>query len=144
LLNRRDLVFRLEEELAGIAGIEQFRASEIFAGVSIHFDKAVLTPERIARDLEKAWPRMLEGTEKPLPRARLFRQLGLAGLSFTGQYLVPPLRPLAVAGVALNGLPNVVQAAKELQRGEIGLATASASVSCCALRCHSTRARSAL
>lgn len=121
LRNRRDIVFRLEEELAAILGIQDFRASAITAGVSIRFDKRAVTAERIARELETAWPRLLEGLDGPPSRTRLVAAVGLAGLSFAGQYLVPPLRPFAVAGVALYSLPNVINAAKELTRGEVGL-----------------------
>jgi cation transport ATPase len=121
LRNRGDLVFRLEEELASLAGIEAFRASVITGTVSVRFDKVALSAEQLARALERAWPRLLEGTEKPLSRKRFFASVGLVGLSFTGQYLIPPLRPLGVAGVALNGIPNVIQAAKDLTRGQVGL-----------------------
>jgi manganese/zinc-transporting P-type ATPase C len=121
LRNRRDVVFRLEEELAAILGIEDFRASTLTGRVSIRFDNRALTAERIARELEKAWPRLLEGLDGPPSRKRLVAAVGIAGLSFTGQYLVPPLRPVAVAAVALYGAPNVINAAKQLARGQVGV-----------------------
>jgi cation-transporting P-type ATPase C len=121
LRNRRDVVFRLEEELAAIVGVEDFRASAVTARVSIRFDRSVTTAERIARELEKAWPRLLDGLDGPPSRTRLFVSFGLAGLSYTGQYLVPAVRPIAVGGVTLYSLPNVVNAAKQLARGEVGL-----------------------
>jgi manganese/zinc-transporting P-type ATPase C len=121
LRNRRDVVFRLEEELAAILGVEGFRASALTARVTIHFDNAALTVEQLVRQLEKAWPRLLAGLDGPPSRKRLVAAGGLLGLAFTGQYLVPALRPIAVAGVALYSSPNVVKAAKELRRGEVGL-----------------------
>jgi cation transport ATPase len=121
LRNRRDLVFRLEEELSSILGVEAFRASSITGRVSIHFDRSQTTAERLARALEKAWPRVLEGVDGLPSRKRLFTSVGLAGLAYTGQYVVPALRPLAVAGVTLYSSPNVVKAAKQLTRGQVGV-----------------------
>jgi cation transport ATPase len=121
LRNRRDVVYRLEEELAAIFGIEDFRASALTAGVSIRFDSSALSAEHLARELEKAWPRLLEGLDGPPSRKRLVAAVGLTGLAFTGQYLVPALKPLAVAGVAIYSAPNVINAAKQLARGEVGL-----------------------
>jgi cation-transporting P-type ATPase C len=121
LRGQRDVVFRLEEELSSIFGVVDFRASTIAGSVSIHFDRTATTAERVARALEKAWPRLLEGIEGPPSRKRFFAALGLAGLAYTGQYIVPALRPLAVAGVTLYSSPNVVKAAKQLTRGEVGV-----------------------
>ncbi|HET6332461.1 MAG TPA: hypothetical protein VFG30_04580 [Polyangiales bacterium] len=121
LRNRRDVVYRLEEELAAIFGIEDFRASALTAGVSIRFDNTALSAEHLARELEKAWPRLLEGLDGPPSRKRLVAAIGLTGLAFTGQYVVPALKPLAVAGVAIYSAPNVINAAKQLARGEVGL-----------------------
>jgi manganese/zinc-transporting P-type ATPase C len=121
LRNRRDVVFRLEEELTTIVGVEDFRASAVTARVSIRFDERATTAERIARELEKAWPRLLDGLDGPPSRTRLIVAVGLAGLGYTGQYLVPALRPFAVGGYTLYSWPNVVGAAKQLARGEVGL-----------------------
>ncbi len=121
LRNRRDVVFRLEEELATILGVEDFRASALTADVAIRFDKTALTIERLAGELEKAWPRLLDGLDGPPSRKRLIVAGGLLALAYTGQYLVPALRPLAVAGVALYSLPNVVKGVKQLARGKVGV-----------------------
>jgi cation-transporting P-type ATPase C len=121
LRNRRDVVFRLEEELGAILGVEDFHASALTAGVSIRFDSGALTAARLATELEKAWPRLLEGLDGPPSRKRFAAAIGLAGLAFTGQYLVPAVKPIAVAGVTLYSFPNVVNAAKQLRRGEIGI-----------------------
>lgn len=120
LRNRRDIVFRLEEELSSLHGIEAFRASALTASVSIRFD-ATTTAERLALELEKAWPRLLRGLDGPPSRKRLVAASALTGLAYTGQYLVPTLRPIAVAGVVLYGLPNVGKGAKELRQGRVGL-----------------------
>lgn len=127
LRNRRDVVFRLEEELAAIFGVEDFRASAITAGVSIRFDNNALSAERLALELEKAWPRLVDGLDGPPSQKRLIAAAGLLGLAFTGQYVVPALRPVAVAGVALYSAPNVVNALKQLTRGEVGLSALYAS-----------------
>jgi cation-transporting P-type ATPase C len=121
LRNRRDIVYRLEDELAAIFGVEDFRASALTASVSIRFDHKALSLERLARDLEKAWPRLLDGVDRPPSRKRLFAAAGLVGLAFTGQYLAPAVRPIAVAGVALYSSPNVVGAVKQLRRGQVGI-----------------------
>jgi cation transport ATPase len=121
LRNRRDIVFRLEEELAALLGVEEYRASALTGTVSIRFDAASTTAARLVRELERAWPRLLDGLDGPPSRARLLAASGLLGLAYTGQYVVPALRPVAVAGVALYSSTNVVSAAKQLTRGQIGV-----------------------
>jgi len=121
LRNRRDIIFRLEEELASLLGVEAYRASALTAAVSIRFDASTTTAPRLVRELERAWPRLLDGLDGPPSRIRLAAAGGLLGLAYTGQYVVPALRPLAVAGVALYSTPNVVNAAKQLTRGQIGV-----------------------
>lgn len=121
LRNRRDVAFRLEEELAAILGIEAFSANTLTAGVNIRFDARRTTAERIARELEQAWPRLLEGLDGPPSRKRLLAAAALTGLSYVGQYVAPQVRPFALAGVALYASPNVLNAARELSRGEVGI-----------------------
>lgn len=121
LRQRRDVAFRLEEELARILGIESVRTSTLTGGVAIRFDRTTLTVDYLARELEKAWPRLLDGLDGPPSKKRLAASIGLVGLATTGQYFVPALRPLAVAGVALYGAPNVVRASRDLTRGRVGL-----------------------
>jgi cation-transporting P-type ATPase C len=122
LRNRRDVVFRLEEELAALLGVTHFRASAVTAGVSIRFDERTTTAERLVLELEKAWPRLLQGLEAPPSQKRLVASAGLVGLAYTGQYVVPALRPVALVGVTLYSFPNVVNAARQLTRGEVGIA----------------------
>jgi cation transport ATPase len=121
LRNRRDVVFRLEEELAAIPGVQDFKASALTAGVSIRFDASTTTAERLARELERAWPRLLGGLDGAPSQTRLMASVGLVGLAFTGQYLAPAVRPIAVAGVTLYSFPNVINATRQVTRGEIGL-----------------------
>ena len=121
LRNRRGVAFRLEEELSSLFGIKDFRVSALTGTASIRFDARATTEGRLARELEKAWPRVLSGAEKLPSRRRLIASSGILGLAYAGQYLVPPLRPVAVAGVAIYSFPNVVNAAKQLRHGRIGL-----------------------
>ena len=121
LLNRRDVVFRLEEELASMFGVAAFRASALSGGASIRFDKAVTSPGRLVRELEKAWPRLVNGLDGPPSTKRLVISVGLVGAAYYGTYVAPAVRPFAVAGVALYALPNVVNAAKDLRHGRVGL-----------------------
>ncbi|MET0388140.1 MAG: ATPase [Polyangiales bacterium] len=126
LRNRRDVVFRLEEQLAAILGVVDFRASALTGNVSIRFDARVLSAPQLVKALERAWPRLLDAAspiERPLSQKRLFTSAGLLGLAFTGQYLVPAARPLALAAVTIYSAPNVLQGARELKRGEVGLYT---------------------
>lgn len=121
LRNRRDVAFRLEEELGSIQGIREFRVSALSAGVSIRFDESRTTVGHLIRELELAWPRLCEGLEGPPSGKRLVVAAGLTALAYTGQYVAPAVRPFALAGVALYALPNVANAAKQLTRGEVGL-----------------------
>lgn len=121
LRNRKDVAYRLEEELAAIHGVEEFRTNLLTASVAIRFNPRALTVERLIRQLEKCWPRLLEGLDGPPSSKRLVAAGGLLGLAFTGQYLIPPLRPLAVLGVAIYGAPNVLNAGKQLVHRQVGL-----------------------
>jgi len=121
LRNRNDVAYRLEEELAAILGVEAFRTNVLTSSVAIRFDPRMLNAERLVRQLEKSWPRLLEGLDGPPSAKRFVAAGGLLGLAFTGQYVVPALRPLAVLGVALYGLPNVINGAKQLTRWQVGL-----------------------
>ena len=117
----RDVAFRLEEELAAIYGVEDFSTQVWSGGLTVRFDTRALSASRLTRQLESAWPRLLEGLSPPPRRTRLFVATGLLGLAYTGQYLVPAVRPAAVVGAALYSSPNVLAAAKDLTRGQIGL-----------------------
>lgn len=122
LLNRNDVAYRLEEELAAILGVEDFRTSTLASSVAVRFNPRLLTAERLARRLEKSWPRLLESSLEAPPSGKRFAVAsGLLALSYTGQYLVPSLKPLALLGVTLYGLPNVKTAAEQLARRQVGL-----------------------
>jgi cation-transporting P-type ATPase C len=121
LRNRRDVAFRVEEEIRALLGVREVRANHLTGRVAIRFERPGTNAERVAVALEKAWPRLLEGLEGPPSRTRLFVSAGLVGLAYTGQFVVPALQPVAVASVALYSSPNLVAAARGLARGEIGL-----------------------
>lgn len=121
LRQRRDIAFRLEEVLAALPGIGRFHVSPLTAGGSIRFDPGVQTPARLARELEAAWPDVLHGLEGPPSRRRLYTSIGLLALAGVGQFAVPPLRLVAVAGVVALSLPNVVIATRQLRQGRVGL-----------------------
>jgi cation transport ATPase len=121
LLNQRTLAFRLEEQLAGTFGVESFRVSVLSGGASIRFDDRQTSVERLFRELEKAWPAILEGLDGPPSPRRLVASLGLVGLSYYGQYVAPAVRPFAVASMTVYALPNLINAVKDLRHGKIGL-----------------------
>jgi cation transport ATPase len=121
LLNRKDVAYRLEEELAAILGVTDFRTSVLTSSVVVHFDPRQLNLPRLVRRLEASWPKLLDGLEGPPSSRKFIAAAGLLGLAYTGQYLVPALKPLAILGVAAYGFPNVVNGAKQLVRGQIGL-----------------------
>lgn len=121
LRQRRDIAFRLEEVLAALPGIGRFHVSPLTASGSIRFEPGVQTPARLARELEAAWPDVLHGLEGPPSRRRLYTSIGLLGLAGVGQFVFPPLRLVAVAGVVALSLPNVLTAARQLRQGRVGL-----------------------
>lgn len=121
LRNRKDVAFRLGEELTAILGVRDFRTNTLTGSVVIRFDARLLDVPRLVLHLERAWPRVLDGTKQPPPQKRLFASSSIMALSFTGQFLVPALNPFALAAVAVYGFPNVIHALKMLLRGKIGL-----------------------
>jgi len=121
LRGNRELHFRLEEELAAILGVQSFQASTLTGSVSIRYDANVLSDARVVLLLEKAWPRLLSGIAAPPSRRRFAAASGVLGLAFTGQFLVPAVRPIALLGAAVYSSPNAVAAARDLKRGAIGL-----------------------
>jgi cation-transporting P-type ATPase C len=121
LLNRKDVAYRLEEELAAILGVTDFRTSVLTSSVVVHLDPRLLNLQRLVRRLEASWPKLLDGLEGPPSSKKFVAAVSLLGLAYTGQYLVPALKPLAILGVAAYGFPNVVNGAKQLVRGQIGL-----------------------
>jgi cation transport ATPase len=121
LRGNRDLHFRLEEELAATYGVLGYSASTLTGTVSISFDTRLLSDARLAVLLEKAWPRLLDGLSAPPAPRRFAAAGGVLGLAFTGQFLVPALRPVAVLAAAAYSSPNALGAARDLKRGSIGL-----------------------
>lgn len=121
LRQRRDLAHRLRFELSALHGVETHFANPLTGAISVRFDPNLIESDRLVAALEKAWPRLLSGLEPPLSPRKLVVAGGLLTLAATAQFFRPALRPFAVLGVALYGLPNVFAAARQLSRGEIGL-----------------------
>lgn len=121
LLRRRDVAFRLKERLAGIVGCERVGANILLGELSVRYRPEALSLDILLRELERAWDSVLNGADAPLPRGRLLAASGLIGLGYAGQFLFPALRPAAMLGVALYGLPNVVATLRELRELKVGL-----------------------
>lgn len=121
LRRRRDVAYRLEEALTSVLGVQRCRTSTVSGCVAIRIDAAVISPERLIRQIEQFWPVLLGGLDGPPSNKRLLAATGLFGLAATGQFFVPALRPLGVLGVAIYGFPNVTTAFRQLLRGQVGL-----------------------
>lgn len=122
LRQRRDVLHRLRLELAALHGVAAHSTNPVTGAVTVRFDPTLIDGERLVGVLEKAWPRLLDGLIEPPPSPRkLIAAGGLLTLAATAQFFRPALRPVAVLGVALYGLPNVIAAARQLSRGQIGL-----------------------
>jgi manganese/zinc-transporting P-type ATPase C len=121
LRNRKDVAYRLEEELTAILGVRTFRTNILASSVVVHFNPRRLNLQRLLRHLETALPRLLNGLEGPPPSTRFFASSTLITTSFVAQFFVPALIPFAVAGVAIYGCSNVISALKLLVQGKIGL-----------------------
>jgi cation-transporting P-type ATPase C len=121
LRNRKDVAYRLEEELTAILGVRTFRTNILASSVVVRFNPRRLNVQRLIRHLENALPRLWDGLEGPPPSTRFFASSTLITTSFVAQYFVPALLPFAVAGVAIYGFSNVLSALKLLVRGKIGL-----------------------
>ncbi len=121
LRNRKDVAYRLEEELTAILGVRACRTNILASSVIVHFNPRRLNVDRLIRHLENALPRLLNGLEGPPPSRRFFASSTLITTSFVAQFFVPALLPFAVAGVAIYGFSNVLSALKLLAHGKIGL-----------------------
>jgi manganese/zinc-transporting P-type ATPase C len=121
LRNRKDVAYRLEEELTTILGVRESRTNTLASSVLVRFNPRRLNVYRLLRHLENALPRLHDGLEGPPPSTRFFASSTLITTSFVAQYFVPALIPFAVAGVAIYGFSNVISALKLLVRGKIGL-----------------------
>ncbi|MDD2867462.1 hypothetical protein [Neomegalonema sp.] len=122
LLRRRaDLRFRLEEELAASPEALAFRRDPVTAEMVLRLASRDRSAARLAADLERAWPRLLEGPADPPSSRRLAVAAGLLGVSLAGTTVAPALLPVAVAGAALFGAPNLLAAVRDLRRGRVGL-----------------------
>jgi manganese/zinc-transporting P-type ATPase C len=121
LRNRKDVAYRLEEELTTILGVRESRTNPLASSVFVRFNPRRLNVYRLLRHLENALPRLFDGLEGPPPSTRFFASSTLITTSFVAQFFVPALLPFALAGVAIYGASNVFSALKLLARGKIGL-----------------------
>ncbi len=121
LRNRKDVAYRLEEELTTILGVRESRTNPLASSVLVRFNPRRLNVYRLLRHLENALPRLFDGLEGPPPSTRFFASSTLITTSFVAQYFVPALLPFALVGVAVYGFSNVISALKLLSRGKIGL-----------------------
>ncbi|MCG5237221.1 ATPase [Xanthobacter oligotrophicus] len=121
LLRRRDVAFRLRERLSTVVGCDKVGVNTFLGELSVRFRPEVIALEQVVRELERAWDYVLHGADAPLQRGRLLAASSLLGVAYAGQFLVPALRPVAMLGVALYGLPNVIATLRELRELKVGL-----------------------
>lgn len=121
LRQRRDLAHRLEEQIAAILGVDLVRSRRLSSDLVLRFDPKILTVERLARELERAWPALVEGEDEPPSAKRLYAAGTLLALAAVGQFAVPALRPVAVGAVVVYSAPNVAAAIRQLRHGQVGL-----------------------
>lgn len=121
LRRRRDLSFRLEEELAALPGVRWFRGNSLTAEFTVSLEPHRDAAERLMRELELAWPRLLDGTDGRASNGRLAVSGGLLALSAAGTFAAPALLPVAVAAIAIYGAPNLIGAIRDFRHGRIEL-----------------------
>jgi cation transport ATPase len=121
LRRRRDVLHHFRMELASIYGVEALTTNLLTSSVWVSFDPDLIEAEQIVGAIEKSWSRLLEEITPPLPPGKLIAAGGLLAFASTAQFFRPALSPYAVGAVVLYGLPNVIQAVRDLARGKIGL-----------------------
>lgn len=119
--------WRLEEEIVALPGVRGLQANPLTTELVVRLEPGPRAAERFVRALEAGWPRLLAGPEGPPARRRLAVASGLFAIAVTGQAAVPALLPVAVAGIVLQGAPNLVAALRELRHGRIGLSALQAT-----------------
>ncbi len=121
LRNRKDVAYRLEEELAAVQGVLDYKYSAFSSSIVVRYNPHKLDVPRLLRHLESCWPRLINGLEGPPPKARFFASSSLLALAFTGQYFAPVLTPFVLLGLAVYSFPNVVNGLKMVRKGKVGL-----------------------
>ena len=121
LRRRRDVLHHFRMELASIHGVEALTTNLLTSSVWVDFDPELIEAEQLVGALERSWSRLLEEITPPLPPGKWIAAGALLAFAGTAQFLRPALRPFAVGAVVLFGLPNVIQAVRDLSRGKIGL-----------------------
>jgi len=120
-LRRRAVFHRFRMEVSSIYGVERLATNVLTASVWVSFDPDLINAQQLIRAVERSWPTLLEEITPPLSPAKLIVSGGLLGFAFWTQYIRPALRPYGVLAIVLYGLPNLIQAARDLFRGKIGL-----------------------
>ena len=128
LRRRRDVLHHFRMELAAIHGVEALTTNALTACVWVSFDPELIEAEQLVSAIEKSWPRLLQEITPPLPPGKLIAAGGLLALAGTAQFFRPALRPVGVLAVVLYGLPNFIQAARDLSRGKVGLPMVYATI----------------
>ncbi|PTX97293.1 ATPase [Verrucomicrobia bacterium LW23] len=121
LKRRRDVAYRLEEELTAVQGVRDFSASVYASSITIRLHRRRIDVPRLLRHLEHCWPRLIHGLEGPPPTTRLIASFTLLTGAFVGQYFIPALTPFVLAGMIAYASTNVYTALTQLLRGRIGL-----------------------
>lgn len=121
LRRRRDVLHGLRTALSSIHGVETLTINALTGRVRVRFDPQLIDASRLVIAFEESWRSVLTQVAPPLSPRRLVAASGLLGLALAARYLRPALRPLALIGVTLYALPNLLQAARQLSRGEVGL-----------------------
>ena len=121
LRRRRDVLHRLRTAISSIHGVETLTINALTGRVRVRFDPQLIDASRLVVAFEESWCSVLTEGTPPLSSKKLVAASGLLGLALAARYLRPALRPLALLGVTLYALPHLLQAARQLSRGEIGL-----------------------
>ena len=121
LRGRRDVVYRLEEELTAVQGVREFKVSSFSSSITVRFNSRRVDVPRLLRHLEHCWPRLIHGLAGPPARTRLFASFALLSSAFVGQYFLPVITPYVLVAMIAYSFTNVVNAVKQLTQGKVGL-----------------------
>ena len=122
LRNSKDITYRLEEELAAVQGVRDYKKKGVFSSsIVVRYNPRRIDVPHLLHHLEYRWPRLINGLEGPPPTTRFLASSTLLSLAFTGQYFVPVLTPFVLLGLAVYSFPNVVNGLKMIRKGKVGL-----------------------
>lgn len=121
LLRRRDVQYRLRENLRWVHGVHDIRSNRLFGSATVFYDPGVIDTDTLLHQLNLAWPSLIDGPSPQRVPYKFFIGGGLLGLCATATFAYPALLPWATVAVILYSLPNVYNAARELAKGKVGL-----------------------